>query len=253
MADFIPPFFLSSHNCVIYDERFEGFILGAFFCKNFKMKLKHILTLLSAIAITNASVAQFEGSKQVYSSPKMQAEIFKHKKVAILPFAASISYKKLPKNFDKEANEQDQNNMAVNMQQGMYTYLLRKSDDYTVTFQDVERTNALLKQKGLYGKLNEVTQDSICKALGVDAVVKCSFTYERTSSEGGAIAKTILLGSAFGKTGSGSLTMQIYNGSDGELLWRFYKEMNEDVTSSTNQVMERMMRKVARNFPYEKS
>jgi hypothetical protein len=44
--------------------------------------------------------------------------------------------------------------------------------------------------------------------------------------------------------------MQLYNGKDGELLWRFYKEMNETITSNANEVMERMMRKVARNFPY---
>ena len=43
-----------------------------------------------------------------------------------------------------------------------------------------------------------------------------------------------------------------YHGASGELLWRFYKEMNEDVMSSANAVMERMMRKVSRNFPYEK-
>ena len=59
------------------------------------------------------------------------------------------------------------------------------------------------------------------------------------------------MGSAFSNTGAGELTMQIYNAKDGELLWRFYKEMNENVMGSTNQVMERMMRKVARNFPYE--
>ncbi len=217
------------------------------------MKPRHILTLLLAIVIANASIAQFEGSKQVYSSPNLKSEIVKHKIVAILPFTATISYKKLPKNFDKDANEQDQKNMAASMQQGMYTYLLRKANDYTVTFQDIERTNILLKQKGLYDKLMEVTEDSLCKILGVDAVVKCTFSYERIGSEGGAIVKTVLLGPAFGKTGSGSLTMQIYNGTNGELLWRFYKEMNEDVTSSANQVMERMMRKVARNFPYEKS
>jgi hypothetical protein len=55
-----------------------------------------------------------------------------------------------------------------------------------------------------------------------------------------------------GKTGSGALTMQIYNGSDGELLWRFYKAMDDNVMSSTDQLMERMMKKVSRNFPYEK-
>ena len=215
--------------------------------------MKKALALILAVAVTTASFAQFEGSKQVFTSPKLQTEIFKHKKVAILPFTATISYKRLPKNFDQTANENDQKNMAAEMQQGMYTYLLRKAENYTVNFQDVERTNALLKQKGLYDRLNEITQDSICKVLGVDAVVKCSFAYARTSSEGGAIAKAVLLGPAFSKTGSGTLTMQIYNGSDGELLWRFYKEMNESITSSSNEVMERMMRKVSRNFPYEKS
>ena len=215
--------------------------------------MKKILTILVAAAICKSSVAQFEGSKQVYSSPKFKTEIPTHKTVAILPFTATISYRRTPKNFDEAANKAEQNTMATNLQQGMYTYLLRKSEEYTVSFQDVERTNALLKQKGLYDKLNEVPQDSICKALGVDAVVKCSFAYEKTGSEGGAIVKGVLFGSSFAKTGSGSLTMQVYNGKDGDLLWRFYKEMNEDITSSANEVMERMMRKVSRNFPYAKS
>ena len=215
--------------------------------------MKNILTILVAGAICKSSVAQFEGSKQVYSSPKFKTEIPTHKTVAILPFTATISYRRTPKNFDEAANKAEQSTMATNLQQGMYTYLLRKTEDYTVSFQDVDRTNALLKQKGLYDRLNEVPQDSICKALGVDAVVKCSFTYEKTGSEGGAIVKGVLFGSSFAKTGSGSLTMQVYNGKDGDLLWRFYKEMNEDITSSANEVMERMMRKVARNFPYAKS
>lgn len=217
------------------------------------MKIKNILTILLATVLYKSSVAQFEGSKQVYSSPKLKAEIPTHKTVAVLPFTATISYRRTPKNFDEAANKADQNTMAANLQQGMYTYLLNKSAEYSVTFQDVERTNALLKQKGLYDRLSEVPQDSICKALGVDAVIKCSYVYEKSGSEGGAIVKSVLFGSSFAKTGSGSLTMQVYNGKDGDLLWRFYKEMNEDITSSANEIMERMMRKVARNFPYAKS
>src|SRR3954452_8021155 len=166
------------------------------------MKIKNILTILIAAVICKSSAAQFEGSKQVYSSPKLRAEIPTHKTVAILPFNAIISYKRLPKNFDEAANKSDQNNMSASLQQGMYTYLLRKSSEYTVTFQDVERTNALLKQKGIFDKVNELTQDSICKVLGVDAVVKCNYAYERTGSEGGAIVKGVLLGSSFAKTGS---------------------------------------------------
>ena len=35
-------------------------------------------------------------------------------------------------------------------------------------------------------------------------------------------------------------------------LWRFSKTMDETAFSSANQLMERMMKKVSRNFPYEK-
>lgn len=215
---------------------------------------KNILLLTFAltvlVALGNAQL--FEGSKQIYSIPKLKDSIAKHKTVAILPFSATISYKKMPKDYNVETNKEEEKKLATNMQSGMYTYLLRKQKDYSVTFQDIERTNALLKTAGIYDKVSELTQDSICKVLGVDAVIKCTYAYERTGSEAGAIAKTILFGVGTGKTGTGSLTMQLYNGKTGELLWRFFKEMNEDVLGSANQVMERMMRKVARNFPYEK-
>lgn len=46
--------------------------------------------------------------------------------------------------------------------------------------------------------------------------------------------------------------MNINNGADGELLWRFTKTMNEGISTSTDDVVEKMMRKVSRNFPYEK-
>jgi hypothetical protein len=225
--------------------------LNAFFSKKKFMKIKYLLPFVCLIVALNAS-AQFEGTKQVFSSPKLKEAIAKHKTVAILPFAATITYKKVPKDYNAQANKADEQKLALNMQQDMYTCLLRKAKDFSVTFQDLEKTNVLLKQKGVYDKIGEFTQDSIYKILGVDAVIKCNYAYERTGSEAGAIAKTILFGAGTGKTGTGSLVMQIYNGEDGELLWRFFKEMNEDILGSANQVMERMMRKVARNFPYEK-
>ncbi len=215
--------------------------------------MKKILLALCLIICTFlVTSAQFEGSKQTYSSPKLKDEVARHQKVAILPFQTAITYKRPPKNYDESANKNEELNTSKNLQQSMYTYLLRKSDRYSVSFQDVNRTNALLKSKGVYDKLDEITQDSICKILGVDAVVKCSYSYEKTASESGAIVKSILFGSMGGKTGSGALTMQVYNGSDGELLWRFYKAMNENVMGSTDELMDRMMKKVSRNFPYEK-
>ncbi len=215
--------------------------------------VKPTLSLFVLFFLSNSLFSQVfggESSKQVYKSPDFKDAIETHKTVAILPFTANITYKKKPKDFDAEANKTDEQKLSVNMQQGMYTYLLRKDGKYSVTFQEVDRTNILLKKAGIYDKLAEMLPDSIAKILGVDAVIRCTYDHEIVGgSEGGAIAKAILFGGA-SKTGSGGLTMQLYDGKKGNLLWRFYKEMNESITSNANAIMDRMMRKVSRNFPY---
>lgn len=213
--------------------------------------MRKFILLLTCLLSTTFMFAQFESSKQIFESPKLGQVTAVHKTVAILPFKATISYKRLPKNFDAQTNKEEERKLGSNLQSGMYTYLLRKSEDYSVVVQDVERTNVLLKQSEVYDKIGEMTPDALAKILGVDAVIKCGYAYEKTSSEGLAIAKTLLIGFGTGKVASGEMTMNVYNGTDGDLLWRFYKEMNEDVMSSANAVMERMMRKVGRNFPYQ--
>lgn len=193
-----------------------------------------------------------KAQKQIFESPKLASESKLHKVVAILPFTVKITYKKQPKNFSAEANRDQENKMAKSIQSSMYTYLLRKSNNYTVSFQDVDKTNILLKKAGFADKLDEVTKDELAKILGVDSIIGGVFESEQTKSEGAAIATAVLFGGFGGKTGTGSLTMTINNGSDGDLLWRFFKTMDDNISTSTDDLVERMMRKVARNFPYEK-
>lgn len=211
--------------------------------------MKHLI-ILSLVLFSYSSKAQFETSKQIYSSPDLQNLVNRAKTVAILPFKVSISYKKLPKGATVESIKEDEKSESVQMQSGMYTYLLRKADDYTVKFQDVDRTNALLKKAGVYESFDELLTDSICKILNVDAVIKSNWNYAKTGSEAGAIATAVLLGVSK-PTGSGQLIMQIYDSKTGELAWRLSKEMNEGAFSSANLLMERMMRKVGRLFPFE--
>lgn len=198
------------------------------------------------------TVFSYSQDKQIFESPKIEEFISTHKKVAILPFNATIGYRKLPKDYNAEANKEAEMNLGYDMQSGMYTFLLRKTSDYSVEVQDVERTNALLKKNDLIDKLAETAPEELAKVLGVDAVIKCSYAYQKTKSEGGAIALTLLVGFGTGSVATGALTMQINDGKEGELVWRFYKQMAEDVMSSPATMMERMMRKVGRNFPYQK-
>lgn len=209
------------------------------------MRKLFITSLLLICIFANAQ-------KQIYESPQLSSTIKLHKIVAILPFTVKITYKKQPKNFSAEANSQQEIKMAKSIQSSMYTFLLRKSDKYTVSFQDVEKTNILLKKAGVADKIDEMTKDEIAKILGVDSIISGTFESEQTKSEGAAIATAIMFGGFGGKTGSGSLTMMINNGVDGELLWRFFKTMDDNISSSTDDLVESMMRKVSRNFPYLK-
>jgi len=210
------------------------------------MKKIYLLLFLMISAGTAFSQA-FESSKQIFESPKLQTAVSQHKMVAILPYEVKISYKKQPKNFSVEANRDQEVKMSRSIQSSMYTFLLPKAKDYSVGFQDVDKTNILLKKAGMYDKLDEFTRDEIAKALGVDAVIGGKFEVEQTKSEAGAIASAVIFGSLGGKTGTGSLVMTLNDGKDGELLWRFFKTMDESIMSSTDDLVERMMRKVSRN------
>ncbi len=211
--------------------------------------MKYLFSIL-ILLISLSSYGQ--ASKQIFEAPNYKTEIKEHKIIAILPLRVTISYKKMPKGFDAEGNRLEEIKQGLGMQEGMYTFILRKSNDFTVTCQDVETTNILLKKAGVYDKLDETLKDTICKILKVDAVIGATYAYEKTASEAGAIAKSLIFGGFGGSVASGLLTMHIYNGKDGKLLWRFSKEMNEGAFSSANEMVERMMRKVTRNFPYEK-
>lgn len=135
-----------------------------------------------------------ETSKQIYSAPNLKETISNQKLVAILPFRVTITYKRTPKNYDDNANQNEEKTLGKDLQSEMFTYLLRKKDKYTVEFQDVDQTNALLRKAGVWDRIDDLTADSIAILLKVNAVIKSNYSYEKTSSEGGAIAKTILFG-----------------------------------------------------------
>ena len=191
------------------------------------------------------------GSKQIFKVDNLKELTNQHKTVAIIPFSTKITYKKQPKNFSVEANREQELAMAKNIQSSMYTFLLRRKNDYSVNLQDVDKTNVLLKKADMLDKLDEYTKDEIAKILGVDAVIGGKFEQEQSKTESGAIISAVLFGGIGAKTGSGTLTLTLNDGNNGELLWRFFKTMDDGVFNSTDDLIERMMRKVSRNFPYK--
>lgn len=211
--------------------------------------MKNQLLVLAAIFSTTVIMAQ-ESAKKVFSSPNLSVAVTSHKIIAILPFKTAILYRKTPKNYDEKANKEEEVSLSYNLQNNFYAIMSIKRDVYPIKVQSSEITNDLLKENNMLNDLNPFTPNQIAKVLGVDAVMYCDYTYTRTNSEFGAILNEQLFG--YGKVATGELTMSIFNGVDGELLWRFNKTMNQESLSYPNVIIERMLSKVGRNFPYQK-
>ena len=53
--------------------------------------------LLMCLFVTTTASAQLETGKQIFKAPDFKDSLEKHKVVAILPFKATIAYKRMPK------------------------------------------------------------------------------------------------------------------------------------------------------------
>jgi hypothetical protein len=222
-------------------------------------KLFLLLIALTSVTIYAQEPEKIKGSvwmgfgqaKKIYKSPNLDQEIKKHKIIAILPFKTKIQYKNLPKDYNEQENKNQELDLAFNLQYTLYANISIRKKEYSVDVQNSETTNEILKANNIYDNIQNFTPNQIAKILGVDAVIYCTYVYTKVGTKAEAIAVNLLVGSRT-KVATGELTMTVYNGIDDELLWSFNKIMDQEVHSSPNDVITRMMDKIAWNFPYKK-
>jgi hypothetical protein len=190
---------------------------------------------------------------KIYKSSSFDSALAKHKTVAILP--ADVSTRLRPNESKKVSPEQleamnEKTGFAI--QDKMYSWFLRRSDkfQYTVTFQDVTRTNALLKQAGItYDNLAAKDRTEIAKLLGVDAVLQDRTSLDKPMSDGAAVAVGVIFG-VWGNTNAAQTTINIHDGKSGDLLWKYDYEASGSVGSSADKLVNAMMRNASKKFPY---
>jgi hypothetical protein len=190
---------------------------------------------------------------KIYKSSNFTTALAKHKTLAILP--AEVNMQLRPNQAKKMTPEQLEDlasKTGYDIQEKMYGWFLRRQDrfDYTVKFQDVTKTNALLKEAGInYNDLRTTDRAKLAKVLGVDAVLQDHTSMEKPMSEGAAVAVGVLVGS-WGATNKVQTTINIHDGSSGELLWNYDYEASGSVGSSTTQLVDALMRNASKKFPY---
>lgn len=195
----------------------------------------------------------YSQSKEIYTNPDFATLTKDHKILAIIPFKASVMLR--PKQIEKMGQEQFdklQLDQGKSVQSAMQTYFLSKREDkgFAVTFQDVAKTNAiLLKNNITNSNIESYTSQELAKMLEVDGVISGSISTDKPMSDGASIALGLVVG-FYGATNSGKCTININDGKTGDLLWKYEKTLARSLGSDINTIIDAMMRKSSRKFPY---
>jgi len=208
-----------------------------------------VLTLLATCIVCGQK-------KKIYKHPQFDSIAKDHSLLAILPFEVTI---KLRPGQRKELKEGQLKTMerteGDSVQSALQTYFLKQKTraSFKVNFQDISTTNAgLAKNNWTVDSLKVKTREEICHYLGVDGIISGTIHTEKPFSGEVSVALEILTASWFsGKTNSGICTINIYEGKTGELVWKYENKLSRESGSSINSVINTMMRKAAKKFPYK--
>ncbi|MEM9687209.1 MAG: hypothetical protein AAF934_09860 [Bacteroidota bacterium] len=194
------------------------------------------------------------GQKNIYQSEKFETLSKTHKTLAILPFLATL-------NLDDDNRPGKSRRKALEEQEGyavqdaLETYFLKrkKRKRFSVEFQDIKNTNAILAQNNItIENIDIYTTKELCTILGVDGIISGNLTLRTLISKGVPKETFDLLAFFRGKSDYGRIAIKISDGKTGKLLWKYEKTITRKSGRNTRAIIDAMMRKSSRKFPYDK-
>ena len=213
-----------------------------------KITFKLFITLFF-LGFAAVSTAQ----TKLYVHPQFDQLAKDHKTIAIVPFDAYVSLRpKQMKEITPEQLTEMQKGEGLAIQQSMFTWFLQrqKKGKLKLEVQDPKRTNALLLKHEIVNPAL-MTPEDLAKILEVDAVITGRFETDKPMSEGASLALGLLVG-FYGQTNSATINMSVNNGMDGTLLWNYNKRVAGGLGSSTDGLINTLMRKASRRLAYTK-
>lgn len=229
-------------------------------------------TITSAL-VTALCISLFISCRpSYYVARDFDSKTTTHKKVAVIPVEMSMTGQK-PKKLTEAQIDSIENYESLQFQASLFNNLLKYSNTkkgiVSVEFQSYERTNKILEEHGM--KLRDAwTADpvTLCKVLGVDAIVKMRVVKQRYMSDlasygvqmagnvlgqlGGPAGWTLASATRNGRTNDINAECSLFNNAEGEVLWKDMHKGAADWNSPANQIIENITVRFARNFPYRK-
>lgn len=213
--------------------------------------MKKILVTLTIVLLSCSVYSQ----TRLFIDPEFSKIGYKHETIAVIPFKTSISLrpKQMKELKDGELKEMEKNESS-DIQHSMYSWFLkrRQQGKLWVDVQDVITTNSILEENGItYENIATKKHTEIAALLGVDAIIRGTFETNKPMSDGASLALGVLFG-AFGSTNKATVNMFIHNAEDGKVLVNYNKGVVGSIGSSTDDLINTIMRKASRRIPYTK-
>lgn len=193
------------------------------------------------------------GQTKLYLHPDAENYVLNTKTIAILPLDTSVKLRpKELKDFTQEQILEMQDTEALNIQKAMYSWFLtrKKRGKLLVEVQNPTITNSLLKKEGIDAlKAYEELPGDICDLLGVEAVVTGKFSTNKPMSNAAALGLAVL--GIGGATQNATVNLDFIH-NDNELIVNYYKNLKGGLGSSSDDLINILMRKASRRIPYTK-
>jgi hypothetical protein len=188
----------------------------------------------------------FTSCAKIYYSPDAKALASKEKIVAIIPPTVSIE---ASRKIDGESLKEQQRTESLNFQNEMYSWLLKRKSKGKITqeIQDIETTNAILKQHGYPEKL--FTSNELCDILGVDGILKSNYSLSKPMSNGTAIALAVL-GGFGGATNKVRVQLSMNDCLNKKLIWNYEHRYSGGIGSSPSSLIDDIMRHSSKKMPH---
>jgi hypothetical protein len=189
--------------------------------------------------------------KNIYLSNSFDGLSSDHQVLAILPFFTNLDLGEEVAPAEVRRLEQ-QEGYAV--QDALETYFGRgkKKKKFTVSFQNSEDTNAILAKNEIsFQNIDRYTIRELSEVLGVDGIVSGNLEVNILLSNG-VPTELSFLDYILGDADYGRIGIKISDGDSGKLLWKYEQEINRKSGKNTDDLIDKMMKKAARKFPYDK-
>lgn len=191
--------------------------------------------------------------KDVFVNSHFDDLSIEHRFIAVLPFKVNLELKpgqlaKLPEG-EFEKMKKDGGELIQN---AVYSLLLKENEARRIVIKDIKEVNAILFRNGISQEnIDKYPPSQLAELLGVDAIVGGELRTTKPDILEPNTSKAMPIGfGAAQKIGATSVT--IHNGFDGELLWKYGKQLVRAFGSDPDTIYRTLLRKTVRTIPYFK-